>query len=224
MTPILVLLVFIAFILYDLFLRNQASEHIPAVLRRADPERRALRPVVAGYEIPEHLYFHLGHSWALTESPFMVRVGIDDFAAKLIGEAQAVTLPQRGQWIRQGQNVFSFRVNDQLVHMVSPIEGTVNDVNDELMRHPNTLTAEPYGAGWLLTVNSPDCATNLRNLLTSKMARGLMLDNAKKLATYLGDCHLTTALAQDGGTAHGEIAKLLPQDKYVEITKEFFLT
>jgi hypothetical protein len=31
------------------------------------------------------------------------------------------------------------------------------------------------------------------------------------------------ALAQDGGKAHAEIAKQLPADKYVEITKEFFL-
>jgi hypothetical protein len=31
------------------------------------------------------------------------------------------------------------------------------------------------------------------------------------------------ATAQDGGKAHGEIAKHLPEGKYIEITKEFFL-
>jgi hypothetical protein len=31
------------------------------------------------------------------------------------------------------------------------------------------------------------------------------------------------ALAQDGGKAHGEIAKMIPADKYAEITKELFL-
>ena len=91
---------------------------------------------MAGYEIPEHLRFHQGHAWALGESPNLVRAGIDDFAAKLIGAAEEVNLPQRGQWIRQGQKVWSFRVNGELVEMVSPIEGTVSDVNDEVVRHP----------------------------------------------------------------------------------------
>jgi len=31
------------------------------------------------------------------------------------------------------------------------------------------------------------------------------------------------ALAQDGGKAHAEIAKMVPAEKYAEITKEFFL-
>ena len=147
------------------------------------------QPIVAGFEIPEHLRFHQGHAWALGESPNLVRAGIDDFAAKLIGEAEEVNLPQRGQWIRQGQKVWSFRVNGELVEMVSPIEGTVSDVNDEVVRHPETLTADPYGNGWLMTVQSPDAKTNYRNLLSGNMARNLMADSAQKLAEYMPAAH-----------------------------------
>jgi hypothetical protein len=50
-----------------------------------------------------------------------------------------------------------------------------------------------------------------------------MDDSAKKLAKYIPATHGNLALAQDGGTAHGEIAKQLPAGQYVEITKEFFL-
>ncbi len=120
----------------------------------------------------------------LGESPNLVRAGIDDFAAKLIGAAEEVNLPQRGQWIRQGQKVWSFRVNGELVEMVSPIEGTVSDVNDEVVRHPESLTADPYGNGWLMTVQSPDAKTNFRNLLGGNMARNLIADSAKRLAAY----------------------------------------
>jgi hypothetical protein len=72
-----------------------------------------------------------------------------------------------------------------------------------------------------MTVESPDAKTNFRNLLGGNMARSLMSDSAKRLAAYTTDGNL--ALAQDGGKAHGEIAKHLPADKYIEITKEFFL-
>jgi hypothetical protein len=119
--------------------------------------------------------------------------------------------------------VWSFRVNGELVEMVSPIEGTVADVNDEVVRHPETLTADPYGNSWLMTVQSPDAKTNYRNLLDGSMARSLMADSAKKLAAYIPQTHGNLALAQDGGKAHGEIKNQLPADKYIAITKEFFL-
>jgi glycine cleavage system H protein len=221
MTVILVLALFVTFLVIERVTNKKAPEYV--LQTHAEAGARKVQPMVAGFEIPEHLRFHQGHAWALGESPNLVRAGIDDFAAKLIGAAEEVNLPQRGQWIRQGQKVWSFRVNGELVEMVSPIEGTVSDVNDEVVRHPESLTSDPYGNSWLMTVESPDAKTNFRNLLGGSMARNLMSDSAKRLAAYIPANSGSLALAQDGGKVHGEIAKQLPADKYVEITKEFFL-
>ena len=221
MTVILVLALFVTFLLVERFTNKKAPEYVLQTAPRAEAGARKAQPIVAGYEIPEHLRFHQGHAWALGESPNLVRAGIDDFAAKLIGAAEEVNLPQRGQWIRQGQKVWSFRVNGELVEMVSPIEGTVSDVNDEVVRHPESLTADPYGNSWLMTVQSPDAKTNFRNLLGGDMARSLVADSAKRLAAYIPESNL--ALAQDGGKVHAGIAKQLPADQYIAITKEFFL-
>lgn len=223
MTVILVLAMVIICLVIERFTNKKAPEFTLQTSPHAEAGARKLAAVVAGFEIPEHLRFHQGHAWALSESPNLVRAGIDDFAAKLIGDAEAVNLPQRGQWIRQGQKVWSFRVNGELIEMVSPIEGTVSDVNDEVARHPETLTADPYGNSWLMTVQAPDAKTNFRNLLEGNMARSLMDDSARKLAKYIPETHGNVALAQDGGKAHSGIAKQLPADKYVAITKEFFL-
>jgi glycine cleavage system H protein len=223
MTVILVLAMFVSFLVIERFTNKKAPTYVLQTAPRAEAGARRVQPIVAGFEIPEHLSFHQGHAWALGESPNLVRAGIDDFAAKLIGAAEEVNLPQRGQWIRQGQKVWSFRVNGELVEMVSPIEGTVNDVNDEVVRHPETLTADPYGNSWLMTVQSPDAKTNFRNLLSGNMARSLMDNSAGKLAAYLPATAGNLALAQDGGKVHDEIAKQLPADQYIAITKEFFM-
>jgi glycine cleavage system H protein len=223
MTVILVLAMFVSFLVIERFTNKKAPTYVLQTAPRAEARARRVQPIVAGFEIPEHLSFHQGHAWALGESPNLVRAGIDDFAAKLIGAAEEVNLPQRGQWIRQGQKVWSFRVNGELVEMVSPIEGTVNDVNDEVVRHPETLTADPYGNSWLMTVQSPDAKTNFRNLLSGNMARSLMDNSAGKLAAYLPATAGNLALAQDGGKVHDEIAKQLPADQYIAITKEFFM-
>ncbi len=223
MTVILVLALVICCLVIERFTNKKAPEFVLQTAPYASTAAHKAQPLVAGYEIPEHLRFHQGHAWALGESPNLVRAGIDDFAAKLIGQAEEVSLPQRGQWIRQGQKVWSFRVNGELVEMVSPIEGTVNDINDEVVRHPETLTADPYGNSWLMTVHAPDAKTNFRNLLAGSMARNLIADSAKKLAAYIPAATGNMALAQDGGQAHAEIAKMVPAEKYAEITKEFFL-
>ena len=223
MTVILVLALFITFLVVERFTSKRASEYVLQTASSTEARAHRTQPIVAGYEVPEHLRFHQGHAWVLAESPNLVRAGIDDFAAKLIGEAEEVKLPRRGQWIHQGQKVWSFRVNGQLVEMVSPIEGAVSDVNDEVVSHPETLTADPYGDSWLMEVESPDAKNNFCNLLSGNMARSLIADCARRLATYVPATSGNLALAQDGGKAHGEIAQHLPSDKYIEITREFFL-
>ena len=55
---------------------------------------------------------------------------MDDFASKLTGTVENITLPQRGQWIRQGQKLCTIYQDDLAVDMVSPIEGTVSDINE----------------------------------------------------------------------------------------------
>jgi hypothetical protein len=106
---------------------------------------------------------------------------------------------------------------------VSPIEGTVSELNDEVVRHPETLTLDPYGDSWLMIVRSPDAETSLRNLLSGNMARSLIADSASRLAAYIQATAGKPALAQDGGMAHREIAQQLPAGKYIEITRQFFL-
>ena len=76
--------------------------------------------LVGGFSVPDNFRYHPGHTWALSESPNLVRIGIDDFASKLVGKVESVTLPQRGQWIRQGQKVWSIIRNGVKIDMVSP--------------------------------------------------------------------------------------------------------
>jgi len=148
MTVILVLFTFVTFLVIDYFLSRKrvpvfAEQHRP--VRREADQPRLVPNMVNGFQVPENVRFHPGHTWALSESPNLVRVGIDDFASKLIGKVEAVSLPQRGQWIRQGQKILSFKRNGVAVDMISPIEGSVSDVNDAVTANPEVASKDPYG-------------------------------------------------------------------------------
>lgn len=226
MTVILVLVTFVGFLLIDHFMNRGKAPVFAAEPRvRPEPSMPRIQPsLVAGFKVPENLKYHPGHTWALSESPNLVRIGIDDFASKLVGKVESVQLPQRGQWIRQGQKVWSFIRNGKNVDMVSPIEGSVADVNEALATDPMLASRDPYGEGWMVTVQSPDAKTNFRNLMGGALARWWTEESSSRLMRKMPSTMGALALAQDGGTAATDLGSALPDDKFAEATHEFFLT
>ncbi|HEU5404267.1 MAG TPA: glycine cleavage system protein H [Terriglobales bacterium] len=227
MTVILVLATFVGFLLIDHFMnRGKAPVFAAQGSARREPVVPRLQPnLVGGFKVPENLRFHPGHTWALSESPNLVRIGVDDLASKILGnKIESVQLPQRGQWIRQGQKVWSFVRTGKKIEMVSPIEGSVADVNDELAKDPTLFNKDPYGEGWMVTVQSPDAKTNFRNLMGGALARWWTEESALRLSKKLPGTMGSLALAQDGGIATNDLTAGLPDERVAEIAHEFFLT
>ena len=220
MVPLLVILTFAAMVLIDHLLLRQPiilAEELPA----ETPRPRLTPSVVAGFQLADNLRYHPGHTWALAEGPERVRVGADDFAMKLVGDVDKIEVPERGQWIRQGQKIIAMHRDGRDLELVSPIEGTVVDINEAVINDPKNARKDPYGDGWLIAVNSPDAKTNFRNLLGGTLARRWMDDAAAKLRAYAATP--LGALAQDGGVALNNTLDQLPKNEWAAIEKELFL-
>ena len=213
MTVILVLLFFVFFLLIDHFLsRNKASVarayHAPIL---AQP---ALVPaLINGFSLPKNLRYHLGHSWALAEGPALVRVGMDDFAAKMIGKIDSIVLPQRNTWVRQGTRLATITRDGKTVELLSPIEGIVTEVNTSAIQNPENARKDPYNTGWLAVINSPDQKISLRNILNGDAIRWWIEDAVNRL-------HPT--MAQDGGEACDDFLTAINRD-WEPTCREFFL-
>jgi glycine cleavage system H protein len=223
MTVLLVLFTFGLFLLIDYFRTRHAAAE-PALEMPAKPETRPrLQPaLVAGFEVPANLRYHPGHTWALQESPGLVRVGMDDFASKLTGTVDHIALPQRGQWIRQGQKLCTMHRDGSAVDMVSPIEGTVADINEAVAQDATVALSGPYGEGWLVTVQAPDAKINFRNLLGGALARWWTEEAAARLQRRMPMA--IGALAQDGGVAVNNLTTHIPDQEWMPLAKEFFLS
>ncbi len=223
MTVILVLAMFIVFVALDYFQSRKRGTQ-PAEKREAEraPMRRRLPAFVAGFGLPGHLRYHPGHTWVLEESPELVRVGLDDFAARLLGKVETILLPQRGRWVRQGQPLITYSRDGVETKLVSPIEGVVANVNEAVKNDPSLSLKDPYGAGWLIIVQAPDALTSFRNLLSGDLARVWMEEAASRLRGRIPA--LAGAVAQDGGLAEMDLTKHLPDPQWEKVTREFFLT
>lgn len=222
MTVIMVLLTFATFLLIDYVRGKKMAKQ--SVLQTANRETapRVVPAIVAGFQVPENLRYHAGHTWALSESRELVRVGIDDFASKLVGKIDSIALPQRGRWIRQGQKIWTIIRDGKSVDMVSPIEGTVTAINEAVMNNPELARKDPYGDGWLMTVQAPDSTINFRNLMGGTLARLWTEASALKLQSRMS--MPAGALAQDGGVAVDDLTAHMPDEEWASLTKEFFLS
>jgi glycine cleavage system H lipoate-binding protein len=226
MTVLLVLFFFATFLLID-YLRNRHAIVKP-VLQVAPSKHNAVAPrlqpaLVGGFAVPENLRYHPGHTWALSESPSLVRVGMDDFASKLAGKVDSINLPQRGQWIRQGQKMCTLYRDDVSVDMVSPIEGSVSDINQAVIKDPKLALSDPYGEGWLVTVQAPDAKTSFKNLFGGPLARWWTEESASRLQRRM-PMAMAGALAQDGGVAMDDISAHITDQEWLPLAKEFFLS
>ena len=223
MTVLLVLLTFVTFLLIDHFHSRKQVVVQPALQAAKHPASPRLAPsLVGGFQVPEKLCFHPGHTWALSESPSLVHIGMDEFASKLTGKLDRIALPQRGQWIRQGQTVWRLHRDGTSVDMLSPIEGSVADINEAVIQNPDLARKDPYGEGWLVTVQSPDAKTNFRNLLGGALARWWTEESASRLQRRMPMA--LGALAQDGGVAIDNVAAQISDKDWASLAREFFLS
>jgi len=224
MTVLLLIATFAFFITIDYVRKAKSAPHTEFV----QPKRETIAVVqmpeyVAEFALPDNRRYHPGHTWALQESPSLVRVGLDDFAARLAGKIDNIHLPKRGQWIRQGQKLATIFRDGKSAELVSPIEGEVTGINEALLTNSSAACSDPYGKGWLISVFSPDATTNFRNLLSGNVARRWMAEAASRLQAELAAAP-AGAVAQDGGLAIPDLTAELQGQKWSEVTHEFFLT
>lgn len=220
MTVAIVVAMFVLILLVD-YLVSKAAQ--PAPVKRPVPERipPRLEPVVVGgLRLSENLRYHPGHTWALSESPQKVRVGIDDLAGHLFGKIEGIATPAAGSWVRQGQPVMTFNREGREAKLVSPVEGVITAINPVLREDPDLTRRDPYGEGWVMTVEAPDAKTSFRNLLGGNLARSWMENAAAALRSMTPKGSL--ALAQDGGLMVDDLSPLI--EDWDAAKKEFFLT
>jgi len=220
----LVLLMFILVVGHDFYVQRRQARRMEAT--SPTPEAREEAPafsmnVVGGFKTPAHFAYHPGHAWAMKESHQVVRIGLDDFAARVVGQIDQIDLPARGRWLRQGEHGWTIGRGSHRFEMLSPIEGEVVEVNPEILRNPSLAHDDPYGLGWLVTVQAPAVDGNMKNLLHGRLAQRWMEESVGALHTRLSPS--SEAVLQDGGHAIGDVLSLVPEFQWEKFVQEMLL-
>lgn len=183
----------------------------------------ARRPGVSGwFRLPETAYYHPGHAWAIPAGQGLWRVGVDDFAQLLLGQAAGLRLPEVGTRLEQGAPGWGVTVDGRTMDVLSPVSGQVVARNDEALQRPDLVNHDPYGLGWLMVVATPDPAPNMKTLLHGSLAQAWMGTTERQLRGRM-DRDLGIVM-QDGGTPVTGIARAIAPTGWDGIVREFLLT
>jgi glycine cleavage system H protein len=110
---------------------------------------------IKGYNIPEDLYYDENHFWYKPEGEELV-MGMDDFAQKLAGEVVYVQLPADGKKVKKGKKLAKVESGKWLGKIISPVDGEIAEVNEELETDPGLINKDPYDEGWMYRLKVAD--------------------------------------------------------------------
>lgn len=208
------------------------------VIRRKDRIHRQLVPQVhitpiSDMEVPDNIEFAIpggvfiseSHCWASLEPDGLVRVGIDDFAKKLIGKIDSIEFPNLGMEVQKGQHLFSIKQGTHSIPFKSPISGKVEKVNKALSEDMDRLDVSTYGKNWICKIDGAQLDAEIKELHIGQGAVTLFNQDIKKVQSYVKKAVTTTKDEQkfpaDGHLYLGELEALKDKDLQV-IVKDFF--
>ncbi len=124
-------------------------------------------------KFPENLRYAESHEWLAAEGS-TAKIGISDFAQDQLGDVVYVELPEVGRSFAKAAPFGSVESVKAVSELYMPVAGKVVGVNGALDASPELVNKDPYGEGWMISIepSSPDEAKQL-------LARQAYLDKLK---------------------------------------------
>lgn len=108
---------------------------------------------------PENLLYSDTHEWAALDGD-VATVGLTDYAQGELGDLVFVNLPEVGDEVTAGEAFGDVESVKAVSDVMSPVNGTVSEINEELLDNPGLINEKPYDA-WLIRVEGASAADGL---------------------------------------------------------------
>lgn len=117
------------------------------------------------FRVDTSCFYHSGETWAREEDGLIV-VGVSDFLQTNAGDVAFLEAPEVGTELTQGGEAGIIETIKTTVTLVSPVSGTVVEVNTGLEDEPQAINSDAYGDGWIFKIKDSDWATEKANLMS----------------------------------------------------------
>jgi glycine cleavage system H lipoate-binding protein len=183
-------------------------------------QRRPQLERASGFDVARNYYYHHGHSWARVEYGGRVRVGLDDFALRLLGPQDEIQIPSLGSTVGQSRPAAVLKRSGNEAASLCPVDGQVVATNHDILKRATTANDAPYAEGWLMVIQPKSLRNNLKNLFFDSEGMSWIDDEASRLGAMLSG---TTGYPTmpTGGEAIKDIYGAVPEVGWDRLVREF---
>jgi heterodisulfide reductase subunit A2 len=151
-----------------------------------------------------------------------VRVGMDDFAAKVFGQSKELRLPFVGASLKQGEVGAVMLRNGHQASMQSPLSGKVVAVNSKAIENPALCHQDSYYSGWLFLLEPYYVKNELKALYFGQETSKWMERENRLLLECLGPEY--ERLAATGGEPTEDLFGSFPEVGWDLLVRTFLRT
>ncbi|MCZ7608807.1 MAG: response regulator [Ignavibacterium sp.] len=171
-----------------------------SLIKRQDKIQKQLKPKVhithlpasddfiqGEFSIPGGVFIARNHTWVSMNQEGIAKVGIDDFALKLIGKIDSLELPNLGMTIKAGQPLFTIKQGNRTVTFSSPVSGKVAQINTLLQNNIDALDITPYERNWVCALDAENLDNEIKEMTIGKSAVTFFQDDIEKFKVMFMD-------------------------------------
>lgn len=95
---------------------------------------------------------HYNHHMWYTEEDGIITIGINEEGLADITEITSVDLPPEQEKVEEDVAIGTIETDDGPLDIYSPVEGTVIEINSQILDEPSVIQDDCYEEGWLLRI------------------------------------------------------------------------
>lgn len=126
---------------------------------------------------PEDLKYHKEHTWVKVSGK-KATMGITDYAQEALGDIVYIDLPEVESGTEANSEISEIESTKATSPVISPVSGTVVEVNEELSESPEIINEDPYVKGWIAVIELSD-ESELDELMDSSGYEKYLEEEAK---------------------------------------------
>jgi len=115
---------------------------------------------------PDDVKYHREHQWVRIDGK-RAMVGITDYAQEELGDIVYIELPETGLDVTSEEDITEIESTKTTAPLIAPVSGRIVEVNEELKDAPELMNEDPYGKGWIVTIEMSDPA-EVEDLMDAK--------------------------------------------------------
>ncbi len=97
---------------------------------------------------------NFNHNLWYSENEGIITIGINEEGLEDITEINAIDLPPEQEKVDADTAFGSVETDDGTVEILSPVEGTIIEINSQVIDDPAILMEDPYEEGWLVRIEA----------------------------------------------------------------------